>query len=405
MSITKNVIFDFNNKKFYSIINDIKNNKKNFLGIFSEIKKKKNIYKCYRDPLGIKKIFYGISKSKKKKLIFSNNFLKLVKSCKKNTIKSVKPGTYQEIDGQGNSIKTINFNKEQLPKFQNLSPKIKKRLLEFLKYVKKVSKSNTCIVCLSGGLDSTIIAYYSKRIFKKVITVTAYCAENKKNFEVKAAQKISNYLKLNNIQIPIYKKNIKDNLIKILEACQDWRDYNVHCSALNFIIGKNLASKKLFFPLFTGDFMNEIFADYRTEKFNNKIVYNVPQLDFFYKRRFFISALETSDRETGVFGYHNISAYQPYAVIYDLYNCIPKKIMKKPKSKYIVNGKLIPKKLLNLVLKSKNRAQIGDKSGGLIKYFFDLGLDQKKIEDLFDKKFNLNNKFRKNFISLGRYKN
>ena len=121
--------------------------------------------------------------------------------------------------------------------------------------------------------------------------------------------KISKYLKIDNIKIPIYKRDIKKNLNKILETCQDWRDYNVHCAALNFVIGKNLATKKLFFPLFTGDFMNEIFADYRTEKFNNKIVYKVPNLDFFYKRRFFISALETSDRETGVF---NFRVYEFY---------------------------------------------------------------------------------------------
>ena len=150
--------------------------------------------------------------------------------------------------------------------------------------------------------------------------------------------------------------------------------------------------------------MNEIFADYRTEKFNNKIVYKVPNLDFFYKRRFFISALETSDRETGVFNFHKIPVFQPYSMISELYECVPKKIFKKPRSKYLINGKLIPYKLLKLVLKSKNRAQLGDNSGGLIKYFFDLGIDQTKLEYLFDKNFRVDSKFRKNFISLGRYK-
>ena len=70
------------------------------------------------------------------------------------------------------------------------------------------------------------------------------------------------------------KENIFYNLKKIMYSCQDWRDYNVHCASINFIIAKHLNKKNTCkLPLFTGDFMNEICADYNTEVYNNKKYY------------------------------------------------------------------------------------------------------------------------------------
>ena len=34
--------------------------------------------------------------------------------------------------------------------------------------------------CLSGGLDSTIIAYYAKKVFKSTITLTAILMKKRK---------------------------------------------------------------------------------------------------------------------------------------------------------------------------------------------------------------------------------
>jgi hypothetical protein len=52
----------------------------------------------------------------------------------------------------------------------------------------------------------------------------------------------------------------------------------------------------------------------------------------------------------------------------------------------------------------KTRAQTGDSSGGIISYFDKLKLSQNNLEKIFDINFNVSKAWRKNFITLGKYK-
>ena len=290
---------------------------------------------------------------KKKKILFSDNFLELAKHCKPSKIKSIESGTITKINDQGKIISKTKIDHIQKDKFKINDVKI--RLLGYLNEVKNKEGKDTCVVCLSGGLDSTIIANLAKKVFKKVITVTAFCIDNNKSVhhDLMAAENISKELKLINYKVPIRINDINKDLLKILQSCQDWRDFNVHCAALNFYVAKFLKKKKMSkLPVISGDFMNEFFADYETENIKNKKYYLTPKINKKLKQRFFISSLDSSSREIGVFNYFKIPLYQPYSVVYDLYLRLPKKIFNKKRSKYLINSNLLTTKLYKKVLKN-----------------------------------------------------
>ena len=91
-------------------------------------------------------------------------------------------------------------------------------------------------------------------------------------------------------------------------------------------------------------------------------------------------------------------------MVIDLYkNILPKKINFK-NFKNNCNGKLLPKKILNLVSKKKNRAQMTDKKGGILGYFLKKNYNQDKLIKIFKTKFNVTDLWMRNFIVTGQFK-
>tara|TARA_Y100000389_G_C17463542_1_gene523618 strand:- start:3168 stop:4361 length:1194 start_codon:yes stop_codon:yes gene_type:complete len=390
---SKNIIFSENKNKF---VNEYHTN---ILGSFSSIKKNFS-YLCVRDALGTKKLFYGLYKNK---LNFSNNFIDLLKFCKHSSIKSVPKASISKISNNGKLIES----KKVYSNLKNSNFKLKEKILGFIEQVKKLEKKDTCIVCLSGGLDSTIIAYFLKKKFKKVIAITGYCKDNINAIQndLKAAKKISKTLNIQHLPVPIEINEVRKNIDKILYSSQDWRDYNVHCGAINFFLAKFLKKNGYNkYPVFTGDFMNEFVADYETEKINDKYFYKINLKDKKLKQRFLMNSLDSSSREISVFNYFKIPLYQPYSILASYYKNVTRINFESKNFKYNFNGKLLPKKIFNSVLNKKTRAQVGDSGGGMIKYFEKLELDQDNIEKKFDKIFKTKKKWRKEFIRLGSFK-
>ena len=127
-----------------------------------------------RDDYGCKKLFYII---KQNNLYSADNFIDLRRKTNSTKILSVPVGSYIIYDKKINKkkISKIKFKK----KFHKLTQvNIKKRLSLFFKSI-NTEYGDTCIILLSGGLDSTIIAYLAKKKFKNVIAVTCLFLNNK----------------------------------------------------------------------------------------------------------------------------------------------------------------------------------------------------------------------------------
>ena len=393
----KDLILSKNNVVKNNILSAYKK-KEPILGEFAGIFKYKKNYIIYRDHIGCRKFFFIF---KKKKLYSSSNFIDLIKYGE-DSIQSAEPGYYIEIRNNGEFVK-----KTQIPKYI-ISEKRTKNIEEYLKFIKK-NYGKSCIVCLSGGLDSTIIAYYAKKIFHNVSLITAYFDNefSSVNSDYISSKKIGNFLNLKHFFVKIDDSVISKNLKKIMYACQDWRDYNLHCSCLNFTLGefikKNTNLKNR--VILTGDFMNEFVADYTSEKVFGKVFYRVPNLPKKTLQRFFTSGLDTSSREIGIFGFFDLQVFQPFNCLKDFYFKFNEKKISQKNFKYNINKTLIPKNLFNLVNKKKVRAQIGDeKSGGIIKIFHKKKIYQKELEKIFVGNFNCSSKWLRSFIQFGRFK-
>ena len=337
MQFVNNIFTD--GHKFYKSINSriIGSNKVRLEGAFSFLIRKKKYYIIGRDHLGCKKIFWGLSN--KKKIFFSNNFLKLNNKVK--SIKSCPPGFIQFIDKKGNIIKKIKIsrldnNNYSFSNLKNYSEEIRNKILFYLTGIKKLY-GNKIYICLSGGLDSSIIAYLAKKVFKKVIAVSCsmlseknyqFLTKNKAlNFnsnifsdDFKRAYKISKTIGINFRPVFFPESYCIKHLKKVLFSCQDWRDFNVHCAILNYQIAKNLSSYKNYKnePILTGDLMNEYVADYTSEIIDGVEYYPQMKLSKNVRQRFFIKGLDSSDRENGVFNFFRIPLFQPYSFV-DLY--------------------------------------------------------------------------------------
>lgn len=401
-----NIIFNYKIKK---LINPKKLNLKkamneqlHFSGSFAFKKKIKNRYFVLRDKVGSRKIFYG---KFNKKIFFSNSYIKLLKKCDKRSIFSAPKGCLMEIDLSGRVISQNFFQPEKIT-HKNFNIIFLSKLSLFLQAIKK-NYGDNCYVCLSGGLDSTIILYLAKKIFKNTIAISATFEDknNKKliSSDMKIANKICKKLNIKIINFKFDYRDIKNSLVRIMDSSQDWRDYNVHCATLNYFIAKNLGKLKKKIPVLTGDMMNEYCADYTTEIFKKKKFYEIPRINKKILQRYLINGLDSSSRETGVFDKFHIPLFQPYCVLSELYTSLPVSFFKK-NFKYNLNSKFIPKSLLKMISKKKNRAQITDNNGGILGYFEDNKLTKEELLSIFLKKFKVSNNWLKKFVIAGQFR-
>ena len=366
-----------------------------------------------RDNLGSRKLFY-FHDVPEKCLYVSNNYIDLTDRFDSQQVFSVPRGGYLLVDACG--VKRLKNDQEIINNSAFDIAYVESTLIKFFKFLKyRLNKKP--LVCLSGGLDSTIIAHFATKEFGPIDVITGVLqsshqlgksndSDSDSDSDFYNARLIANSLNARFHPVFIFKEQMLDELKNILRAAQDWRDYNVHCAALNYYLAKNI--KDHFNPkdyvVLTGDFMNEIFADYTSEFFDGEEFYKQPNFNQKTRQRFFMNGLDSSDREIGVFESLGFDCIQPYSFVANYYRKLSNEQLSRLNAKYLFNGKLLPEELLGKVGRSKVRAQVGDSSGGVLGHFISLGLSQQKLEDIFCEYFSVDKKFIKQFIEIGSYR-
>jgi len=263
-------------------------------GMFSFIffdKKKKKIF-AVRDRFGVKPLYYYIHENKF--IFFASEikqFLKLKcfnRAINKNTlkdflkydqiensyetvfsdIKQIESGTQVEFDiAQDNSIKIfkkkfyqISFNrrvenKNYLEEFENLiTDSVKLRIPKEVKFG----------VCLSGGIDSSLIALLSNQILKnKVSTLHFKSLVSKYNEEKYYYSMINKYNFEKNYSVEINSENFFKNFSEII-YCQDQPFSNGSIISENFLY--KMAKKHNFKVVLDGHGSDEVFLGYENIK-------------------------------------------------------------------------------------------------------------------------------------------
>ncbi len=144
--------------------------------------------------------------------------------------------------------------------------------------------------------------------------------------------------------------------------CEDWRDFNVHCAALNIMLGKKIIkdSRKLNI-IVTGDLINEFVCDYKEENYEGKRFYKLPNINKKSLQKWLTKGLSTSSREDRVFDNFSLHLLQPYAIAYDLYSSLTSENLELVDVKRISNLGNWNRWLDDYIAKDKIRAQVGNK--------------------------------------------
>lgn len=335
-------------------------------------------YLAVRDPLGISKLFY--TETQEGKIHFSEKFVNLFPF--KSEIYSVPAGTMVQIGsgGRRDLIRNLgvtpetndNLNKDAFEMGYNTSvEKYKKRfdnrLDSLFTMLREFEDSGwSFFIALSGGLDSTIIASKAAKYLNSPIACTLDLGKSE---DSEKSQKIATQLGLKHLVFPTNEEEILQALDEAPLLCQDFRDFNVHCAALNILLAKNIkqiveldakiAIDKVI--VLTGDLMNEFTCDYTGEIIDGVEYYRLPRVNKKDLQNILIRGLDTSDREISVFNEYGLRCIQLYAALYDIYQSIPESVLNMDDPKKVLNSFQVDSVILDFIPKTKLRAQVGNR--------------------------------------------
>jgi asparagine synthetase B (glutamine-hydrolysing) len=396
----------------------------NFQGQFSIVSEREEFYYLIRDRLGINKLFYNIDTSTDTLFVANSaaEFSGIVRDF--NQVFSVPPGCYLKVNSRTGTKELINYYDISRVEnaaagdfdFQEFAQNARLALDRFFATLNQRLRESQFVVCLSGGLDSTIIASFAKKHLDRVVAASfsygspAESANGPSRSEdFCSASRIAAALQLPFIPIIKEKRMDPETLNEVLRGCQDWRDFNVHCAWLNHQIAKEMRRQ---FPddhlvFLTGDLMNEFVADYTPVVYRGTTYYPQPKISRDRLRRFFVYGLDTSDREVGIFHREGITTVQPFSILAEAYLQVPKDVIELPNCKELLNLPLIENpEIGSLIVKTKVRAQVGGSDGGTLGVFHDNGITSEKLKTRWDALFHAGSHESPDtpFIISGRYR-
>lgn len=329
-----------------------------------------------RDSLGIGKKFY--IRDQAKQPVFADKFTALLDTGE--PVYALPRGrqvriTHTGIEAQATFLPSVAHKNALTDEvaglltredYRGFSLRVGQRLERVFSLIKQAENAGfTVFVALSGGLDSSTMASFAQQYCASPIATTLDLGRSE---DAEKATLIARELGIRHCVFSVTEAEILSALELAPELCQDFRDFNVHCAALNILLAKkisawadaeNIASDKRL--IITGDLMNEYLCDYEEEIIQNTRYYRLPRINKKSLQQHLIGGLDTSDRELGPFRHFGLHCVQPYAVVHDLYDAVPETLLAKPHVKPLLNGGLVPDVVLHHIPQSKLRAQVGDK--------------------------------------------
>lgn len=377
--------------------------KSKILGQFSSIRKiDSDMYEAIRDPLGIGKLFY--TETPAGELFFAEQFTELFQH--KSRIFSVPAGKHVRIGPSGlrQTVKSIlpdetPDEKLNIDSFQKAADnlevktfqqKLEQRLEHAFSLVRTLEDSGFMVfVALSGGLDSSIIANAAVKYLDSPIACTLDLGKSE---DAEKSSHIAQTLGIRHLLFRTSRDEILDAVETAPLLCQDFRDFNVHCAALNLLLAKNIRTwadtnypeRNSSILILTGDLMNEYTCDYTEETVGDTVYYRLPRVGRKDLQRYLIRGLDTSDRELLPFRQYGLNCIQPYAVLFDLYASLDETVFHAADPKKLVNSFLVPREVMQFIPESKLRAQVGSKENmGILGLCHELGLNDRYFKSKF----------------------
>jgi len=340
-----------------------------------------------RDPLGCNKLFYGRNGSGT--LVLANRVDRaLMHGVMLDDLASVPPGHRLRISGQDVTVEA-GEDLSKLPANDPFDPvEFQQRLADGLtgafEHIARRFPSQRIVVCLSGGLDSTLVADFACRRFGDRVYAASFSYIDSDDLrawlsgndaglaslseDFNAARGIADALGVPLIPVFRPRESVLSALAPAIALCQDFRDFNIHCAIVNLYLAETIRAR---FPdepvvVLTGDLMNEYVCDYQEERIDGTVYYPQPRVPLATRRRFLLRGLDAGDREIGVFGAFGLTACQPYAALARLYLQVPSDLLADRNLKRNLNAPLLRPGLRDRVNAGKWRAQVGGPDGGTV---------------------------------------
>jgi asparagine synthetase B (glutamine-hydrolysing) len=242
-------------------------------------------------------------------------------------------------------------------------------------------------VCLSGGLDSALIAALARRAFANVVAYT-YAFDDQRGWlspDATAARQLADWLGIPFRLVTASADKVISVLPRAYRLGQDWRDFNVHCAIVNEILAEAIADDLAITGaprlVLTGDLMNELACDYTPVRYQGRDYYPSPAIRPDLARASLVRGLQCGDREVGVFAGRDLVVLQPYAQISHELLQLPAGM---PKARIIraMAGDLLPGEWYD---RPKARAQIGGPTAthGILPLMVDTGRVGDQLEHEF----------------------
>jgi Asparagine synthase len=364
-----------------------------------------------RDSLGLNKLFFAIHKDDG--VVVSNYLTDLIDNgVPFEAIHAVPAASVTEIAPRHRVLRSQRFR--ALNRRVSAQPcAFAAARCELEAYFERLSRqfpAAEAAVCLSGGLDSALVAAIAREHFPAITAYTySFTDGGGQSDDVSLARQTAIHLR---IPWRLARAGPDEVLSALRDAVvfgQDWRDFNAHCAIVNVLLADAIAQDAQKIPgataglVLTGDLMNELLGDYAPVRYAGKEYYPLPPIRDRALRRALVRGIQAGDREVGVFQSRGLTVAQPYAAIVDSVLSLPDTTTKPAVIKALAGDRL-PEAFYG---RRKARAQIGDSEvrRGILPLLADSGRDAEWLERFACKLFGApDQRSLRNFIRAGAYR-
>jgi asparagine synthetase B (glutamine-hydrolysing) len=271
-------------------------------------------------------------------------------------------------------------------------------------------------ICLSGGLDSGIVAAFARKYFADVTAYTYAFTEpgTAPSEDAVSATRLADALGIPLRCVPASARDVLAVVEDALCYGQDWRDFNVHCAVVNELLARAIrrdadddpaAAESL---VLTGDLANELLADYTPVTYGRQQFYALPDVGVARLRSALVRGLDAGDREVGIFARHGLDVIQPYSLLADEYLRLPAALLGRDGIKQELSRRIAGDLLPGFVFdRIKVRAQIGNSTQptGILPVLLEHGYDASWLRRTFCRMFGIRREAALDgFIRAGRYR-
>lgn len=300
-----------------------------------------------RDPLGLHKLFYAVrdgavdTDTKLYRLRERGHLL--------NQIASAPPGrlrlSHEDRMQERTPPEPLRFGTKETELLRCVRD-LRGAWSETLDAIADARGDRPLYVALSGGLDSTFVAWLARERFPDLRAITFRLDDGPvdEDEDLSMARSVASAFDLPHREVVCDEDEVFELLDEVLRHGQDYRDFNVHCGLVNAAMARSLEGEHAM--VLTGDGANELFADYAPVRADGRQHYPVPRLPRRLLREVLVRGLDAGDREAGIFTRWGVASVRPFLLCARAYASLPPNVVEDPRGKHEVTrwlaGNAIP---------------------------------------------------------------